>query len=57
MKTSEGRELIKLYYQWSPGIVKAMAEDAMFKEELREIINGVLSILTGEIECLSDKTE
>ena len=30
-KTSEGKELIRLYYQWSPAIVKAMEEDEKFK--------------------------
>ena len=57
MKTREGRELVKLYYQWSPVIVKAMAEDELLKEELREIVESVLSIVTGEVECLSGKTE
>ena len=49
-KTPEGRELIKLYYQLSPAIVSAMEEDKLFKEELREIMKGVLSMITGEIE-------
>ena len=48
--TPEGRQLIKLYYQLSPAIVSAMEEDQLFKEELREIMKGVLSMITGEIE-------
>jgi hypothetical protein len=49
-QTTEGRELIKLYYQWSPAIVMAMEEDELFKEELREIMDGVLSMIAGEVK-------
>ena len=49
-QTREGRELIKLYYQWSPAIVMAMEEDELFKEELREIMDGVLSMIAGEVK-------
>ena len=49
-QTPEGRELIKLYYQWSPAIVIAMEEDELFKEELREIMDGILSLIAGEVE-------
>ena len=44
-QTSEGREIIRLYYQWSPAIVKAMKEDEEFKEDMKEMINGVLSLI------------
>jgi len=49
-KTQEGRELIRIYYQLSPAIVKAMEEDEEFKEEVREMINGVLPLIKGAIE-------
>ena len=49
-KTPEGQEIIKLYYQWSPVIVKAMEEDEEFKAEVTEIIDGVLPLIKGEIE-------
>ena len=49
-QTHEGRELIKLYYQWSPVIVRAMDEDEGFKEEVRELINNVIILLTEESE-------
>jgi hypothetical protein len=49
-QTPEGRELIKLYYQWSPAIVRAMEEDELFKEELREVVDGILSMIAGEVE-------
>jgi hypothetical protein len=47
--TTEGRELINLYYHWGPVIVRAMEKDEEFKEEVKEMINGVLG-LVGEIE-------
>ncbi len=39
-----------LYYQWSPAIVKAMEQDDEFKEEVKEMINGVLELIEGEAE-------
>ena len=47
-KTPEGQEIIKLYYQWSPAIVKAMEEDEVFKEDVKEMIDGVLGLVGGE---------
>jgi hypothetical protein len=44
-QTPEGQELIILYYQWSPLIVKAMEEDESFKEEVKEMIDEVLSLM------------
>ena len=41
-KTLEGQELIKLYYQWSPTIVKAMKEDESFQREMKEILETIL---------------
>jgi hypothetical protein len=36
--------------QWSPAIVKAMEEDEKFKEDVREMIDGVLGLITEETE-------
>jgi len=47
-KTPEGQELIRLYYQWSPAIVRAMDEDGEFKEEVKEMIDGILPLIGGE---------
>lgn len=47
-KTPEGHEIIKLYYQWSPAIVKVMGEDEEFKEEVKELIDGVLVLIKAE---------
>lgn len=38
-KTPEGRELIKVYYQWSPIIVKAIENDEEFKKEIKQMID------------------
>jgi len=45
-KTSEGQEIIKLYYEWSPVIVKAMEEDKKFRKEIKSIIDEFLSMIT-----------
>ncbi len=44
-QTPEGQEIIRLYYEWSPAIVKVMEEDAEFKEEVKGIIDGVLKLI------------
>jgi hypothetical protein len=47
-QTPAGREVIRLYYQLSPFIVKAMDEDDAFKEELKSLIDGLLILLEEE---------
>ena len=49
-KTPEGRELIRLFYFWSPLIVKAIEEDEAFKEEITEMIDTMLSPTEKEQE-------
>jgi hypothetical protein len=44
-KTKEGKELIKLYYQLSPVIVRAMEADEGFKQEVKEMVDGVLEMM------------
>ncbi len=46
--TPEGRELIRLYYQWSPAITMAIQNDETFKEKVKKIIDGVLLLIIGE---------
>jgi len=45
-----GQELVKLYYQLSPAIVKAMKKDKELKEEIKEMIDGVLMLIGVETE-------
>jgi hypothetical protein len=49
-RTPEGQEVIKLYYEWSPVIVKVMEDDEEFKEEVKEVIDGILLLITEELE-------
>jgi len=48
-KTLQGQEMIKLYYQWSPVIVKAMEEDETFKKEIKEMIEEILPLIRGVV--------
>jgi hypothetical protein len=41
--TPEGQEIIRLYYQWSPVITMAMKNNAGFKAEMKEMIDGILA--------------
>jgi hypothetical protein len=43
--TPEGKEIIKLYYQWSPIIVKAMQEDEEFKEDVKGVVDEILGMV------------
>jgi hypothetical protein len=43
--TPEGRQLIKLYYQWSPVILKAMEADEDLKQDIKGMIDELLPLL------------
>jgi len=47
-RTPEGRELIRLYYQWGPALARAMMADENFKEEAKQVADAVLMMLTGQ---------
>ena len=49
-QTPEGQELIKLYYRWSPVIVKAMEEDESFKEEVKNMVDQLLPMIERAVE-------
>ena len=49
-QTPEGRELIRLFYFWSPLIVKAMEEDDAFREEIKGMIDTMLAVPEEESE-------
>ena len=44
-KTPEGQEIIKLYYQWSPALVRAMVGDESFKKEVTDICDWLVPII------------
>ncbi len=48
-QSPEGQEFIRLYYEWSPAIVKAMDEDEAFRAEVKEMLDGVLELI-GEVK-------
>jgi len=48
--TTEGQEVIELYYQWSPVVVEAMEKDRGFKEEVKAIIDSILPLIRTESE-------
>ena len=43
--TPEGKQLIQLYYQLSPLVVKAMGEDKNFEDEIREMTDFIFPML------------
>ena len=45
-----GKEIIELYYQFSPFIVMVMKEDESFKEDVKGMIDGVLGLVEEETE-------
>lgn len=49
-QTPAGQELIRLYYELSPVIVQMMNEDADFKLQVKEMIDGVLPLIRGEVK-------
>jgi hypothetical protein len=44
-QTPVGQEIIELYYLWSPAIVQAMEADEAYKEEVKEMVDGVLELI------------
>lgn len=44
-QTPEGREVITLYYQWSPAIVTALQQDKDFEADVRKMIDGLLMVI------------
>jgi hypothetical protein len=48
--TPEGQEIISLYYEWSPAIIKAMEEDEEFREWVKEMIDRLLPLIEGAVE-------
>jgi hypothetical protein len=49
-KTPEGQEMIRLYYDLSPLVVKVMKEDSEFKEGVKGVIDAILYLMRGEVK-------
>ena len=43
--TPEGTQLVTLYYQLSPLVVKAMAEDEKLEDEIKEMIDDLFPMI------------
>lgn len=48
-QTPEGRELIKLYYQLSPEMLKIMKEDDKFKEKMKVMVDSLLPLMGMDV--------
>jgi hypothetical protein len=44
-QTQEGKELIRLYYQWSPVVVTVMEEDKEFRDDVKEVVDGIVEMI------------
>lgn len=44
-KTTAGQEIIRMYYEWSPAVAKAIREDEAFKEDAKEAADGFLLLI------------
>jgi hypothetical protein len=49
-ETLEGQQLIKLYYEWSPVLVRVLEQDNGFRAEVREMIDAIVPVLQGAVE-------
>lgn len=47
-KTSEGQEIVRLYYEWGPVMIKVIKENEEFKEKIKGIIDEVLTLIGAE---------
>ena len=48
--TPEGKEMVRLYYEWSPAMVREMEKDEEFRKKLKEMIDGILQLIIEEVE-------
>ena len=48
--TPEGKQIIRLYYQWSPLLLKAMEEDDALQEEVKEVVDHLVGLLRADMK-------
>ena len=48
--TPEGRQAIKLYYQWSPLLLKALKDDAALQGAVKEVVDYIVGLLRGNMK-------
>ena len=44
-RTPEAKKLISSYYEWSPMTIRAMEENDTFKEDVKEMLDGILPLI------------
>lgn len=49
-RTIQGQELIELYYEWSPLMIRSILEDGELKNDLHEMVEGVLPLVREAVE-------
>ena len=47
-KTTEGREIIKIYYNWSPHLVRALEEETALKDQVKKVLDQILLLIKAE---------
>ena len=50
-KTPEGQKIIKLYYQWSPVLIKMMGGNEEVKDTVKAMINRVLPLIESSTQA------
>jgi hypothetical protein len=43
--TPQGKEMIRLYYEWSPLLVNALEEDELFKKKIRMLVDEIITLM------------
>jgi hypothetical protein len=49
-QTPEGRELIRLYYQWGPFVARAISADDQLREQAEQLADAVVMMMAGRAE-------
>ena len=49
-KSPVGREIIELFYEWSPTVSQAIEEDEEFRQEVKELIDEMLPMIEEVVE-------
>ena len=49
-KTQSGKEIIKLYYEWNPRMIKALKEDKILRGQVMQMMDQVLLLIGREKE-------
>lgn len=48
--TPEGKQIIKLYYQWSSILLKVMEEDEVLQEDVKKVVDHIVGLLKADMK-------